>query len=164
MSITSDVEQAKFVLEQAEHFELLPKHSNMRVLARVWIYPTFAPWMSWTVLSARSGFYVRRIIWDQSRQNTATFSFFGSEGHLQKEVWTSLASELDQLVIQPFVAVNGLHIDGTIFGVERISDCITAKLSWWGDPPSSWEAVAHWHTTTIKAFQLLLPAHHNQRT
>lgn len=163
MSPTSDFEEAKSVLGQAERYDLLPRHSGMRVLLRVWAYPTFTPCMSWTVIIASSVFYVRRLTWDQSRHTTGTFAFFGSESLLPKEIWSPFAAELDRQTIQPFVPINGIFRDGTIFGIERISDCVTARLTWWQYPPPGWEALARWHTAVIAAFQSLLPVHHIQR-
>lgn len=94
MTALDDHTRAEFILEHAETYELLPRHANMRVAARLWLYPTFTPSVSWTVLVTLSALLVRRIVLNPSNVIPTLHGFFGSEARLPLDPWRALTRRL----------------------------------------------------------------------
>jgi hypothetical protein len=157
MTAQDEHTHARHVLENAETYELLPKHANMHVAARLWHYPTFTPSRSWTVLVTLSALLVRRIVWNPSRTAPALHGFFGSEGRLPLDPWRALMHRLETQTVQPFRQDSGMGRDGDTFGIELPGPLSSARLTWWQEPPAGWEGVAQCHTEAVALFQSVLP-------
>jgi hypothetical protein len=57
--------QAHALLDHPETYSGLAPHRDARRLLRLWRYPSFEPYCSWAVIEARSGLFLRRVVWDQ---------------------------------------------------------------------------------------------------
>lgn len=145
------------MLEHAETYEPLPKHPRLRVVARLWEYPSFTPWISWTVIKTHSGFFVRRLVWPKTGQQFGILNLYGSEGLLSPERWEMHLHDLRKQKIALAVE-DGLGLDGTVYGLEIISSLNTIRTTWWLQPPPGSEELGLWHTRTIEELQKYLPA------
>ena len=157
MSWSSKFEEAAWVLEHAETYEPLPKHPKLRAVARLWEYPTFTPWISWTVLTTHSGLFVRRLVWHKTQPSYGDLSLYGSEALLSPERWKLHLHDLGKLKIALAVE-DRIGLDGTVYGLELIGSRNTIRTTWWLEPPPGSEELAQWHTRVTKEFQQYLPA------
>ena len=157
MTPIDEFDQARRVLENAESYELLPRHANQRVTARVWLYPTFTPAMSWTVIATRAALLVRRLVWNPSLRVATLHGYFGSEAHLPLEPWRALQRDLDGISLRPFRQESGVGRDGDTYGIELPGELSSARLTWWQEPPAGWEGLARWHAEAVALFQSVLP-------
>ena len=157
MSWNSKFEEAAWVLEHAETYELLPKHPKLRAVARLWEYPTFTPWISWTVLTTHSGLFVRRLVWHKTQPSYGSLSLYGSEAMLPQGLWKQHLHDLSKLKIALAVG-DVLGLDGTVYGLELIGTLNTIRTAWWLEPPPGSEELGKWHSRVSEEFQQYLPA------
>ncbi|WP_152613568.1 hypothetical protein [Inquilinus limosus] len=94
---------ARALLDRAEAYPGLVEHRNARQLLRLWRYPSFEPWCSWTVIEARSGLFLRRVIWDQhDRSGMPQPVTYGCEAPLPPEVIGPVLGDLAAIRLVPF--------------------------------------------------------------
>lgn len=151
-------DQALRLLESPLGYPGLPDHPRVRVLLRVWRYPSFQPYASWTLAQAREEVFLRRITWDQRHPLADTPVTFGAEVVIQAQAYEPLLSTLRSIQLPPFIPANPAGIDGTTYGVELRDDVGSTGIAWWQTPPAEWAELGRWHSDAVAAFEALLPA------
>jgi len=119
---------------------------------RVWRYPSFKPQCSWAIVEAKDELFLRRVVRDPFRGFT-----YGSETPFDKSVYDKLSAELENIQIAPFESAEGIGLDGTSHGIERVSFRVSLRISWWESPPSGWAALQGWHQKATQIFDSALP-------
>lgn len=90
------------------------EHEGMRV----WVYPSFQPFVSYSISKFREGFFLRRVIWDYGTKTiTEEPQTYCSEIEVQESVFSELKSTLSEIEVAPFKPAEMLGIDGVRFGV-----------------------------------------------
>jgi hypothetical protein len=160
----SDHEDAKLALRRAENFQLLQPLGRSTVLLRIWQYPTFTHWTSWTVITANQGLLLRRLIWTgHAPAGVVEPVLIGSEAILPRETWKLVETGLMSLQIKS-LKLDGLSgLDGTVYGVEYSKLSVGVQLTWWQAPPAEWIGMSDWWQKAISAFEGHLPTHIPQR-
>ena len=150
--------QAHALLDHPETYPGLVQHRDARRLLRLWRYPSFEPYCSWAVIEARSGLCLRRVVWDQRRQDPEPVTY-GSETVLRPEELAAVLAELAAIRLAPFPVMRILGLDGTGYGVEQGDRSGSARLEWWDlRHPEDWAPLHRWHERTAARFDALLPA------
>jgi hypothetical protein len=139
-------------LENSLGYPGLVDRARDRIRLRVWRYPSFEPHSSWSMIEAKSGLFLRRVIWEQRRDFT-----YGSETPFERPVYDKLCLDLENIEVTPFEAFEGIGLDGTRYGIERFSSFTSSKISWWESPPPGWTALQRWHQKAIEIFDSVLP-------
>jgi hypothetical protein len=154
----SHSEQAHALLDHPETYPGLVQHRGARRLLRLWRYPSFEPHCSWAVIEARSGLFLRRVVWDQRRQDPEPVTY-GSETVLRHEELAAVLAELAAIRLAPFPTMRILGLDGTGYGVEQGDGFRSARLDW-SDlrHPEDWAPLHRWHERTAARFDALLPS------
>jgi hypothetical protein len=130
---------------------------------RLWIYPSFAPYASWSVHRAMSRIIVRRVV-AQPRispleAGTGMQSYASEADVAESEVSATLASfECLDLVALARHPPQGLGIDGTVFGIQRGCGPSAQVLEWWSVFPPALSSIAEWHRITRRLLNGFLPA------
>lgn len=151
--------KAYMLLEDALKYPGLANRSMITKKIRLWVYPSFEPFVSWTVFGSGKEFFARRVIWDQRKVVlTEEPQTFGAEVRIDESVIEEIQATLGRLELKPFIPVNTLGIDGTAQGVEYGGHVPSAKLSWWGEPEQSWEPLANWLNKYIGLVNNLFPS------
>ena len=154
----SHSEQAHALLDHPETYPGLVQHRDAHRLLRLWRYPSFEPCCSWAVIEARSGLLLRRVVWDQGRQDLEPVTY-GSETVLRQEELVAVLAELAAIRLAPFPTMRILGLDGTGYGVEQDDGFGSARLEWWDlRHPEDWAPLHRWHELTAARFDALLPA------
>jgi len=148
-TLSNDAE-ARYLLENPLDYPGLVTRPRSKVLLRVWRYPSFEPQCSWAIIEAEDELFLRRVI----RGPSGTY---GSETPFEKPAYDNLATDLGNIQVTPFEADESLGLDGTWYGIERVSSHITATIRWWGCPPSKWPALERWHQKSTEIFDSVLP-------
>ena len=149
-------ERALSLLAEPESYPLLPQRNFIRLL-RVWVYPTFAPCVAWSLAQAGGQFYIRRVVWDQVHTVDLEPNTFGTELPVPEETFRKLLAELRAMQLTPFTSTSSTGVDGTSYGVEVGTLEPSGRLSWWGKPPEAWASLQDWHTCATELFESLLP-------
>lgn len=150
---------ARALLDRPEAYPGLVEHRNARQLLRLWRYPSFEPWCSWAVIKARSGLFLRRVVWDRlDRSGMPQPVTYGCEAPLQQEMVELVLGELAAVRLVPFPTASALGLDGTGYGVEQDIGLRSARLTWWDVHPEDWAPLHRWHERTAARFDALLPA------
>jgi len=150
--------QAHALLDHPETYPGLVQHRDARRLLRLWRYPSFEPYCSWAVIEARSGLFLRRVIWDQRRHDPEPVTY-GSEAVLRQEEYAAVLAELAAIKLAPFPTIRILGLDGTGYGVEQGDGFRSARLEWCDlHHPEDWAPLHQWHERTAARFDALLPA------
>ncbi|MCW1966529.1 MAG: hypothetical protein KIH69_000230 [Anaerolineae bacterium] len=145
-------------LHCAEKFQLLQPISRVRVLLRMWRYPAFAQWTSWTVISAHQGLLLRRLILTPHPIEDTPPILTGSEAILPLSTWKTIEKGLTALqILLRLDDVMGR--DGITYGLEYAKFSGSTRLTWWQSPPDEWVGVADWWQKTLAAFETHLPVH-----
>lgn len=154
----SEIQNARALslLENPESYPLLPQRNFIR-LFRVWVYPTFAPYVAWSLAQASEQFYIRRVVWDQVHTVDLEPITFGTELPVLEETFHKLLAELRAMQLTPFTLASATGVDGTSYGVEVGTFNPSGRLSWWGNPPEAWSPLQAWHTCATQLFESLLP-------
>jgi hypothetical protein len=154
----SPSEQAHALLDHPETYPGLVPHPGARRLLRLWRYPSFEPCCSWVVIEARSGLFLRRVVWDQRRQDLEPVTY-GSEAVLRQAELAEVLAELAAIRLAPFPTMKIPGLDGTGYGVEQGDGFGSARLEWWDlRHPEDWAPLHRWHERTAARFDALLPA------
>ncbi|WP_342236809.1 hypothetical protein [Inquilinus sp. OTU3971] len=154
----SPSDQAHALLDHPETYPGLVQHRDARRLLRLWRYPSFEPYCSWVVIEARSGLFLRRVVWDQRRQDLEPATY-GSETVLRQAEIAEVLAELAAIRLAPFPTMRILGLDGTGCGVEQGEGFGSARLEWWDlRHPEDWAPLHRWHERTAARFDTLLPA------
>jgi hypothetical protein len=157
--VVSKAEVAKAELSYAERFPLLQKLSRVEVRVRLWTYPSFDEWKSWTVIQADQGLLLRRLTWTQSRVPVSSPITTGAEALFPEEGWKQLESELEAQTIRPITKLSGIVLDGTWYGLACKSYQSSIEMQWQNQPPAEWKAVYGWWQKAVTIFDDLLPRH-----
>ncbi len=153
-----DFEKGEGILLNAEEYSGLPHRRKSDVILRIWSFPALAPCRSWTVFNEKGNYFLRRIVWDQrSKKQFVDPLTFGTEKQISSNIIEPLLNELSQIEIPIFKPVSTIGIDGVNSGVEYGGYNASAKLSWWCDPPESWETLQNWHAKAMAQFDNFLP-------
>jgi hypothetical protein len=152
-------DEAHALLDHPETYPGLVEHRNARQLLRLWRYQSFEPCCSWAVIEARSGLFLRRVVWDRlDRSGMPQPVTYGCEVPLRQEIVAPVLGELAAIRLVPFPMASTLGLDGTSYGVERGTGFRSARLSWWDVHPEDWAPLHQWHEQTAASFDALLPA------
>ncbi len=145
----------------AEQFPLLQPFKPSSVLLRVWEYPAFREWTSWTLINSNGGVLLRRLIWHRTTSALAPddFMLVGADATFLVDRWRVMRTQLQQVVLPAFAGGDVEARDGTAFGIEWTRLGGSARLHWWPEPPAGWEALACWQQQAAAEFQRHLPAH-----
>lgn len=150
--------KAMQMLESPESYPGLAERRFARTLVRIWRYPSFGPYSSWTLIQVKSQMFLRRVIWDRSDMLAITPVTFGSEAQIEAPAYEGLLLRLREMQLSPFITVARLGLDGTTYGIETSVFGLAARLSWWETPPPEWAALGTWHAEAVETFAGLLPA------
>ena len=113
---------------------------------RIWIYPSFEPFVSFTLAKFKGGFFARRMVWDQRKQvMTDEPQTYCAEISIEESVFIELTESLAKINLSPFEPVEMLGIDGVRFGVTSTQFMSESTLDWWGCYPESWSELRAWH-------------------
>jgi hypothetical protein len=153
-------ERAYALLDRPETYPGLAGRRGARRLLRLWRYPSFEPYCSWAVIEARSGLFLRRVVWDQRQEDpTPEPVTYGSEAVLRQEEFAEILAELAAISLAPFPTIRTLGLDGTGYGVEQGDLFRSVRLEWWDlHHPQDWAPLHQWHERTAARFDALLPA------
>jgi len=153
-------EQAHLILAHPERYEALGSWNAHDVVFRIWRYPALQHPSSWALGLRSTGHRVRRLEWDKAKDvywPLGDPTIYGSEAEVPPENAAQIIDELGQLAFPPFVMRNSIGIDGIVYGVETCSFYLSARASWWCEPPPLWAPVAEWFERTVAVFEALLP-------
>lgn len=149
-------ERALALLEAPETYPVLPRRKCTRLL-RVWVYPSFKPSASWSVIQEGRKFFVRRVVWDQVQTVDSEPVTYGAESPVEEERFRELLSELRAMLVTPFALASTMGIDGTSYGIDVGGFSVSGRMSWWGKPPIEWVPLQEWHARAIELFESFLP-------
>jgi hypothetical protein len=122
-------------------------HKNVRV----WVYPSFEPFVSFTISKFKKSYYARRTVWDHRKQVlTEEPQTYCAEVEIQEEVMAELVSTLSEINMPPFEPAEMLGIDGVTFGVTLEQFMSESTLQWWGCYPESWHELRVWHCKYLR--------------
>jgi hypothetical protein len=139
------------LVENAFSYPGFKERNGERESIRVWVYPSFQPFVSFTVSKFKDGDYVRRVIWDYATKTlTDEPQTYCSELEVNESVFEELKSTLADVVVAPFKPAEMLGIDGIRFGVMRKQFMAETTLHWWGCFPEEWHALRNWHDIYIR--------------
>ncbi len=160
--------EAWSLLEHAE--DLSPLAWPMRPVLRVWQYPSFEPYCSWTILVPvdakleSEGWLVRRATWEQRHYpfpGNPWIIWVDGTRHPLPRVWdrisprqrvSDLLDSFDLLSVPSMQGVPELGLDGVTYGVKRAGG---QRLAWWWKGPPEWESLAAWHARARGDLQAL---------
>lgn len=125
---------------------------------RIWVYPSFEPFVSFTLAKFKEGYFARRMVWDQRKQvMTDEPQTYCAEIEVSDSVFQELAKSLAQINLSPFEPAEMLGIDGVRFGVTLEQFMSETTLHWWGCYPEAWNELRAWHGTYINKLNGLFP-------
>jgi len=150
-------ERALALLEAPEAYPALARRKCTRLL-RVWVYPSFKPSASWSLIQEGRRFFIRRVVWDQVLTVDSEPVTYGSESPVEEESFRALLSELQAMQVTPFALASTMGIDGTSYGVEVGGINPSGRMSWWGKPPLGWAPLQEWHARATELLESFLPA------
>jgi hypothetical protein len=147
-----------------------PKRHN--ALLRIWRYPSFTPYTSWTVYRSidrdKLDLFIRELIWDRPKdagrfsnplEGIATEAMFRPIPTItQRSVQTEsiqafeCIESLQRILLPPFHLDGCLGVDGEGFGVETFNFANSSKLRWWSNPPQEWYEISKWHESASAIF------------
>jgi hypothetical protein len=151
-------EEARRLLERPLEYPGLVKRRGACQEVRIWRSPSFDPDSSWTILSDKSGWYVRRVVYARrSMAGEVWHDTFASEVHLAEPLALSLIGDLRAIRIAPFVRLGAVGLDGARYGIETTAFMVQVRLSWWGAAPQEWSALRSWYGAAISVLEAQLP-------
>jgi len=153
-------QKARSILAHPESYPALGDWGSVELLLRIWQYPSFQHASSWTLGHREDGYRVRRLEWDHitdRRWPHGTPTIYGSEAALPDETAVAVLNGFAGLTVRPFVPAHAWGTDGIDYGVETCSPYLSARLTWWHQPPDSWPGVAAWFDAAAAAFDGLFP-------
>ncbi len=125
---------------------------------RIWVYPSFEPFVSFTVAKFRDGLFARRIVWDHRHQVLAHEPMtYCSEIAVSESVLDELIQCLAKIELNPYIPLGGFGIDGVHYGVTFQQFMSESTLNWWGRHPESWHELRSWHGEYINKINELFP-------
>lgn len=159
MTTKEQLEKAYKLLEKTFEYPGMVVRQNVRERIRLWVYPSFLPFVSFTIGSMGNDLFLRRVVWDQ-RVMTITDDpqTYCSEISIDKSVLVELNDSLSKLVLSPFISSGLVGIDGVRFGIEFGDYLQPVRLSWWSTPPKDWGELHKWHSKYLCKINGLLPS------
>ena len=152
-------ERAISYLEKPETYPSLEPWAEVELVFRVWVYEI--DWYgSWLLRQTKNAFWVRRLQWDRSQDSLTSLGepgIYGSQAIVPDDLANNMVGQIQRFSVLPFMKPQRFGIDGTIFGVETKSLFLNGRLSWWSEPPESWQPLAAWLKETVNHFDSLLP-------
>jgi hypothetical protein len=163
--------RALWALGHAQELEPVGPVRRLQPELRVWHYPAFHPWVSWTVLrEGRSSggvarLWVREVSWDMPadmrrlsdpmeglRCGFHTRPTLGvRDAELPAEQYQSLASAGSEVRIPIVTPDHAFGLDGETFGIETGDHFARFRCEWWGDGPQEWTDWVRW-VAILRAF------------
>lgn len=153
--------RARWALEHPA--QLVPREviESLRPILRLWHYPAFFDYTCWVVLKPAQhnisdlSLVVRKVIWERitdlrrfadplewlKQGYRAPPTIIVHDARMPADQLTSLLAEL-ALATVPVAGIEALWgLDGETFGFENLeSGFLHARLEWWSDGPSEWQA------------------------
>jgi hypothetical protein len=158
-----DIQERKAIeiLSAPESYGGLPNRKQSDRLVYLWEYPSFAPYVSWTIYRGdKDARFVRRLVWDRlgdAGKALASPSIFGYESAVPLADIDHLLNDLNEIVMPPFARDMTFGLDGVIRGVEFGSSLSTCRLQWWCDYPEAWKPLHQWYENCTEFFESSLP-------
>jgi len=113
---------------------------------RIWVYPSFQPFVSFSISKFRDGYFLRRVIWDYGTKTlTQEPQTYCAEIEVDKSVFTELVESLAVIKLAPYKPAEMLGIDGIRYGVTKLKFMSETTLDWWGCFPEDWHELREWH-------------------
>jgi hypothetical protein len=162
-------ERAQYALEHAEDVEPRQLLRGLTPAIRLWYYPSFANYSSWTLFrpssrgsSPQEAWLIRRIIWRRVYQFHAMF-------HTDPDlfihtVWVPYAIIAE--FVDVIVSLQGFHsypaegtgnvCDGNWIGIQVESETAQNRLIWWDDGSGKrlWQDLEQWQQIVDAVNQL----------
>jgi hypothetical protein len=158
MATKEQSELAYKLLEKPFEYPGMVERSNITERIRLWVYPSFQPFVSFTIGSERNDYYLRRVVWNhQMMTMTDEPQTYCCEVPIKESVYTELNEGLSKLVLSPFISSSLVGIDGVRYGIEFGDYLQPVRLSWWSTPPKDWGELHKWHANYINKINGLLP-------
>jgi len=149
-----------------------------RAILRLWRYPSFENWKSWTLVGdfrspsglADESARLDEVVWDSTLDcSRFTDPMAGLRWGTHRaptlrrrsvvvptDFIEGMLVELSrlQVVVAPDNRIVGL--DGTSYGLQTYRSIGGIGLQWWGEHPREWELLRHWHEGALDNFEALL--------
>ena len=152
-------EKAIELLTHPEKYPGLRQLNLSSIKLRIWQYPAFDVYSSWTLYEENGYFGIRRIQWDRLTKALQTYPIiYGSDRLLPAETVTSLLDKLTAIKLPPFLKVPAFGLDGTFYGIKFGSLYSSAQFCWWSYLPEDWFSLAEWFREAVNSFEFYLPA------
>ncbi|MGX5174287.1 hypothetical protein ACUR5C_09730 [Aliikangiella sp. IMCC44653] len=151
MSNRVQTDRAYNLLENPYSYPGMVDRKNIAENLRLWVYPSFEPFVSFTLAHQKNEYFVRRVIWDhRTKTMTDEPQTYCGEVRVEKSVLEDMSSKLSRIELKPFALSDLIGIDGIRCGIEFGDYCLTTKLSWWDAAiPENWKALQEWHSEYI---------------
>ncbi len=143
-------------------FQGLPELRESDAVLQAYVIPSFEPLASWTIYHQTNTpeCRVRRVVWKRKTSvvlSPASSSTFGADAVLRWSEIEGMLRELSEISFPAFLADSCLGIDGTTFGIRRISFMSQSEAAWWNKAPPGWEKLGEWYESLIRFLELKLP-------
>jgi hypothetical protein len=149
--------RAMLLLEHPESYPALPSRPSSRLRILIWKYPSFEPFASWALMADKQATFVRRVVWDPTKDNMLEPVTYGAESPIEASVADQVLTELSALTLPLYVQATGIGLDGTRCGVEVGDHMSKARFAWWEEEPLAWEPLRKWHERTLVLLEARLP-------
>jgi hypothetical protein len=144
-------------LEQVEQHEPNENVRGLRPLLRLWHYPSFLAYTSWTVFDPPDTSHnrlVRQVRWDRPHDMlrfsdppegvkqgfNAPPSLSIGDVHVADDTLQKYVAELSSLLIPVLGIRDMITLDGTVSGLQAYGNIASSRLQWWGEGPNAWSA------------------------
>ena len=155
-------EKAHLLLESSWIYPGLPPLPKLKfeVKWRIFIYPSFEPYVSWSMIQTKDKYLVRRVIWDQRKEVVGDEPLtYGAEIIIDKTLVDEIYASLSRISMNPFIQ-DSFGLDGTSKGIEFGSNLIFGSkrtISWWGTPDPTWTPFVKWFNKYVPLINSLFP-------
>jgi hypothetical protein len=127
---------------------------------RLWHYPSFDVYRSWTIFHRRGDLMAREVTWDRPHDVErlsldpleglkTLFSTKPSVSHRDARIDPVSFEEHMKALFGFRLPVHGLEevvgVDGESFGLELSRFLAGVRLRWWCDGPKEWRELTGWH-------------------
>lgn len=170
--------RARQALERAEELEPLESIRGCRPEIRLWCYPSFFEYRSWTVFSGRSPrdgearLLVRRVTWNSPsdrlrlrdpmeglRQGFHTVpSLSVADTPIPEAEYRAVLNAGRSLRLPLMPGSEGVMIDGTMLGLEMELGFRSIRLEWAGSMSEQWEELTEWAEQLREFFERCIAA------
>jgi len=149
------------LLEHPEQYPGLPPLDHPRRIFRVWEYPAFSPYRSWSLLTTKSEneILIRRVTFTDPNLSLEIGDpeTFGAQTNCPRELFDELCARLQRLSLGILLPDLSIVLDGTRSGIELGDVNFSARIEWKTLPPS-WNSIQDWHAWAIESMDALFPS------